>query len=171
MDDLKNEDNIKNEEYLKKGDGFENWPSPPIFFAPLPSLWKITWNFSWWLLTVTATPQLMLNQKWYQASKPEMEFHMINIKHAALPMRAQREKTTFKCKDDRTHTALDIFWLAVFFCKYSVSLGDALSTAAVRPFLILLLSNMYRLIHYNPNVSIVLQVLNALSAVCLIMYL
>ena len=37
MDDLKNEDNIKNEEYLKKGDGFENCP-------PLPFPWKITWH-------------------------------------------------------------------------------------------------------------------------------
>ena len=92
MDDLKNEDKLKDEEYLKKGDGFENWPAPPILSAPLPSPWKITWNFSWWLLTVTATPQLMLNRKWYQTSKPEMEFHMINMIHAALPMCAEREK-------------------------------------------------------------------------------
>ena len=97
MDDLKNEDNIKNEEYLKKGDGFENCP-------PLPSPWKITWNFSRWLFTVTAAPRLMLNRKWYQASKPEMEFHMMNMIHAALPMRAQREKTILKCKDDSTLT-------------------------------------------------------------------
>ena len=42
----------------------------------------------------------MLNQKFNQAFKPEMEFHMMNIMHAALPMHSQREKTTFKCKDD-----------------------------------------------------------------------
>ena len=30
----------------------------------------------------------------------EMEFHMIDIIYAALPMGAQTEKTTFSCKDD-----------------------------------------------------------------------
>ena len=54
-------------------------------------------GFVWLLLTMTATPQLMLNRKRYQASKPEMEFHMINMMYAALPMRAT---TTFSCKDD-----------------------------------------------------------------------
>ena len=39
----------------------------------------IIWNFSWWFLTLTAIPQLMLNRKWYQVYNPEMEFHMINI--------------------------------------------------------------------------------------------
>ena len=34
---------------------------------------------------MTATPQLMLNRKWYQASKPEMEFHMIDMMYVALP--------------------------------------------------------------------------------------
>ena len=29
-----------------------------------------------------------------------MEFHMISITYAALPMRTQTEKTTFSCKDD-----------------------------------------------------------------------
>ena len=33
-------------------------------------------------------------------SKPEMEFHMIDIIYAALPMGAQTEKTTFACKGD-----------------------------------------------------------------------
>ena len=42
----------------------------------------------------------MLNQKWFQASKPEMEFNIINMMYAALPRRAQTEKTTFSCKDD-----------------------------------------------------------------------
>ena len=39
-------------------------------------------------------------QKCYQVFKPEMELHMINIIYAALPMHAQRENTTFSCKDD-----------------------------------------------------------------------
>ena len=46
----------------------------------------------------------MFNRKWYQASKLEIEFHMINITYAALHMRAQTEKTTFSCKDDCTLT-------------------------------------------------------------------
>ena len=31
----------------------------------------------------------------------EMEFHMMNTIYAALTMRAQTEKTTFSCKDDK----------------------------------------------------------------------
>ena len=46
----------------------------------------------------------MLNRKWYQGSKPEMEFHMINIIYGALSISAQTEKTTFSCKDDCTLT-------------------------------------------------------------------
>ena len=61
-------------------------------------------KFFWWLLTVTATPQLMLNRKLFQDSKPEMEFHMINIIYAEFSIRAQTEKTTFSCKDDCTLT-------------------------------------------------------------------
>ena len=49
-------------------------------------------------------PQLMLNRKWYQVSKPEMEFHMINIIYASLPLCAQTDKTTFSCKDDFKET-------------------------------------------------------------------
>ena len=49
---------------------------------------------------MTAKPQLMLNQKLYQASKPDMELHMINMMYAALSMRTQTEKTAFSCKDD-----------------------------------------------------------------------
>ena len=65
---------------------------------------------------MTATPQLMLNRKGYQVSKPEMEFHMINIISVALPMHAQTEKTTFHAKTyiDKAHTALDTFRFAVF---------------------------------------------------------
>jgi len=42
----------------------------------------------------------MSNRICYQVFKPEMEFHMIDIIYAALPMGAQTEKTTFSCKDD-----------------------------------------------------------------------
>ena len=77
--------------------------------------------FYWWLLPMTATPQLMLNRKWYQVSKPEMEFHMINIIYAALPMCAQTEKTTFSCKDDCTLTNHTRRWtysaLRYFLCN------------------------------------------------------
>ena len=68
-----------------------------------------------------------------------MEFHMINIIYAALPMRAQTEKTTFSRKDDYTLKKHTWGWtysgLQYLFYVYSVSLGDALTTAAVRPFL------------------------------------
>ena len=73
---------------------------PPKKFVWPPPLKKIYLKFFWWLLTMTATPQLMLNRKWYQSFKPEMEFHMINIMYVALPMCAQTEKTTFSCKDE-----------------------------------------------------------------------
>ena len=36
----------------------------------------------------------------YQVSKPEIEFHMIDIIYAALPICAQTGKATFSCKDD-----------------------------------------------------------------------
>ena len=35
-----------------------------------------------------------------QVSEPEMEFHLIDIIYAALPMGEQTEKTTFSCKDN-----------------------------------------------------------------------
>ena len=53
-----------------------------ILFAPLPL--KNYLNLFWRLLTMTATPQLLLNRKWYHVSKPEMEFHMINKTYATL---------------------------------------------------------------------------------------
>ena len=52
----------------------------------------------------------MLNQKWYQATELEMEFHMVNMMYEAF---------------------------SAEHILYSVSLGDALTTAAVRPFLAL----------------------------------
>ena len=76
--------------------------------------------------------QVILNQKCYQVSKPEMELHMINTIYAALPMHTETKKTTFSCYDDyckavhiywsgdrdlyidEAHTALDIFRFAAF---------------------------------------------------------
>ena len=53
-------------------------------------------------------------------------------------MRAQTEKMTFSCKDDYTLKKHTWGWtysaLQYLFYLYSVSLGDALTTAAVRPF-------------------------------------
>ena len=69
-------------------------------------------------LTVTATPQLMSNRICYQVSKPEMEFHMMNIIYAKLPMPTQTEKMPFSCK---AHTALDIFRFAVLFLEAHAS--------------------------------------------------
>ena len=51
----------------------------------------------------TATPQLTLNRKCYQVSKPEMEFPMIDIIYAALPMRAQIERRHFDAKTTRAN--------------------------------------------------------------------
>ena len=70
---------------------------PPFFFAPRLNNYL---KFYWWPLVLTATPQLMLNRKWYQASKPEIEFNIINMMYVALPRHPQTEKTTFSCKDD-----------------------------------------------------------------------
>ena len=42
----------------------------------------------------TATGQLILDWKYYQMSKPEMEFNMMNIVYVALRMFAHTEKTT-----------------------------------------------------------------------------
>ena len=52
---------------------------------------------------MTTTPQPMSNQICYQVSKPEMEFHMIDIIYAALPMRAQKERRHFHTKKTRAN--------------------------------------------------------------------
>ena len=52
------------------------------------------------LLTLTATAQMTPNQKSYQLSKPEIEFHMMEEMYAALCMRGCAEKTTFLGKDN-----------------------------------------------------------------------
>ena len=63
----------------------------------------------------------MFNRKLYQASKPEMEFHMINITYAALHNAHEltnRKDNIFmqiRLYIDEAHTALDIFRFAVFF--------------------------------------------------------
>ena len=88
-----NQDELRNEDVLK------NCPPTQQQFPPSLSYYNITWFFLR-PLTLTATPQMMLNRKCYQVSKPEMEFHMIDMIYAALPMGAQTEKTTFSCKDD-----------------------------------------------------------------------
>ena len=54
-------------------------PFPPITILP---------ELFWRPLILTATPQMMLSRKCYQVSKPEIEFHMMNIMYAALHMRA-----------------------------------------------------------------------------------
>ena len=60
----------------------------------------ITWKKYRWLLTMTATAQLTLNQKSYQLSKLEIEFHVMEEMYAALCMCGCAEKTTFLGKDD-----------------------------------------------------------------------
>ena len=59
----------------------------------------ITWKKCWWLHTLTATAQLTPNQKSYQLSKPEKEFHVMEEMYASSRMRMSAEKTTFLGKD------------------------------------------------------------------------
>ena len=49
---------------------------------------------------MTATAQLTPNQKFYQLSKPEIEFHVMEEMYAALRMCTCAEKTTFLGKDN-----------------------------------------------------------------------
>ena len=69
----------------------------------------------WWLLTVTATPQLMLNRKWYQASKPEMEF---NKRHC--PRRYKQKRRHFHAQTTvhwwSPHGAGHILFCGSFCC-------------------------------------------------------
>ena len=58
------------------------------FCHPPPLPLKYYLIFFWWPLTLTATPQLMLNSNCYQVSKPEIEFHMMDIMYTALHMHA-----------------------------------------------------------------------------------
>ena len=52
------------------------------------------------LLILTATTQLTPNRKFYQLSKPEIEFHVMEEMYAALCMSTSAEKTIFLHKDD-----------------------------------------------------------------------
>ena len=78
-----------------------------------------------------------------------MELHVIDIIYATLPMCEQTEKTIFMQRRlyiEEAHMGLDIF--------RSVSLGDALTIAAVRPFFLLLLLEflkMFRIIWPSAN--------------------
>ena len=57
----------------------------------------------------SSTPQLMLNRKWYQTSKQEMEFHIIDI---IVHTRTNRKNNIFMQRQlyfDEAHMALDIF--------------------------------------------------------------
>ena len=85
-----NEDELKTEDILK------NCPPTTILHTHTHTPLLLLRYY------VTATAQLILNWKCSQVFKPEMEFHMINIIYAALPMRAQKEKTIFSCKDNCT---------------------------------------------------------------------
>ena len=63
---------------------------PKIILPPPPPLKKLP-EILWWLVTLTVTRQLMSNKICYQVSKLEMEFHVIDIIYAALPMREQKD--------------------------------------------------------------------------------
>ena len=86
-DDLKNKD-IKNEDDRKMKTTLKIPPPFQILFCPLPSSKKL--------------PEIFFddfsNREWNQASKPEMEFHIINIIYAALSLHAQTEKRHFHAK-------------------------------------------------------------------------
>ena len=115
-DNLKIKDNLNKEDDLKKWwgpqkwrrhqkwrypknqDNLKNWPSPWSSLSPSPP--RKDYLIFLWCLILPAPPHLTLNQKCYQGFKPKMEFHMINMICAALPMCAQTEKTTFSSKDD-----------------------------------------------------------------------
>ena len=120
------------------------------FFGPPLLPLKNYLIFFWLPLTVTGTPQLMLNRKWYQASRPEMEFHMINMMNALT----NRKDNCTLTKHTRRWT-----YSAVFFYLYSVSLGDALTTDAVRPFFLntcIVCTTLEKLILFGPRtISIV----------------
>ena len=60
--------------------------------------------------TLTATQHLMSYLICYLVSKPDMEFQMIDIIYAALPMCAQTEKTIFSCKDDSDKSVCILEW-------------------------------------------------------------
>ena len=71
---------------------------------------------------------------WFSDPVPHDGYNLRGIAH----VRTNRRDDIFMQRRlyiDEAHTALDIFGFAIFLYLYSVSLGDALTTAAVRPFL------------------------------------
>ena len=77
----------------------------------------------------------MLDRKWYQASKPEMEFHIINLLYAALHRQKRRHFHAKTTAHWRSIYGTGHIPLCGIFYMYSVSLGKALTTAAEQPFL------------------------------------
>ena len=67
---------------------------------PSIGLQYITWKKYFRLLTLTATAQQIVNRKSYQLFKPEIEFHVMEEKYAALCICACAKKMTFVGKDD-----------------------------------------------------------------------
>ena len=57
-----------------------------------PSQQKYYLKFFWWLLTLTATAQLVLNREFYQVSKPVMEFKLMDMINRALHIHTHTEK-------------------------------------------------------------------------------
>ena len=107
--DLKKDDNLKNENDFKYGDKWKwtkKWrrfqklsPHLTTILSP-PPLITILPEYFWRPPTLTATQQMMLSLKCYQVSKPEIEFHIMNIMYAELHMRTHTENTSFSCKDN-----------------------------------------------------------------------
>ena len=96
-DKLKNEDNLKNEDDLKYEDNLKNEDvrKNEDNLRYEEEIKNITWKNCWWLLSLTDTAKLTQNRKWYQLSKPEIEFNVTKEMYAALSMRTCSSKTTF----------------------------------------------------------------------------
>ena len=84
------------------------WP------PPLKNYLKSFWGPP----SLTVARQLISNRICYQLSKPEMEFHMIDITYAAMHMRAQTKKTTFSWKDDCKLTKRTRRWTYLIISDY-----------------------------------------------------
>ena len=81
----------------------QKFPTPfQILFCPLPSSKKL--------------PEIFFddfsNREWNQASKPEIEFHIINIIYAALSLHTQTEKRHF-------HAKTTVHWWSTHVAGYS----------------------------------------------------
>ena len=108
---------------------------------------------------MTTTPQPMSNQICYQVSKPEMEFHMIDIIYAALTMCEQTEKTTFSCKATQGKSSMYI-GVGQGTCKrLRTYLALAYTTLVV---LVTLRLIKYNLLHHIKHISSLVFVENNL---------